>query len=66
MGTPENKITLGTALLYTNVGLPIVGAYFYFFKIFPLDIVIETIVIALVLLNVYFLVAFRVWGSKPQ
>jgi len=67
MGTPEKQTTtLGAALLFTNLGLPIVGAYFYFFKVFPLQIVIESFVIGFVVLNVYLLVAFKIWGSKPK
>jgi len=66
MKNEEKQATLGTALLYTNIGLPIVGAYFYFSKTFPLRIAIETIVIAFVVLNVYYLIAFKVWGSKSK
>jgi hypothetical protein len=66
METPEKQTTLGAALLFTNIGLPIVGAYFYFFKIFPLHIVIETMCIAFVVLNVYYLIAFKVWGSRSK
>jgi hypothetical protein len=60
------QTTLGTALLFTNVGLPIVGAYFYFFKIFPLHIVIESTVIEFVVLNVYLVIAFKIWGSQSK
>jgi len=66
MGTPEKQTTLGTALLFTNIGLPIVGACFCFFKIFPLPIVVETFVITFVVLNAYFLIAFKLWGSKSK
>lgn len=66
MKTPERQTTLGTALLFTNIGLPIAAAYFYFFKIFPLHIVVESISIAFVVLNVYYLIAFKIWGSKSK
>jgi hypothetical protein len=66
METPEKQTTLGTALLFTNIGLPIVGAFFYLFKIFPLHIVIESIGTAFVLLNVYLLIAFKIWGSNSK
>jgi hypothetical protein len=67
METPEKQTTtLGTALLFTNLGLPIAGAYFCFFKVFPLHIVIESFCIAFVLLNLYLLIAFKIWGSKPK
>jgi hypothetical protein len=66
MGTPEKQTSLGTALLFTNIGLPIAGACFYFLKIFPLNIVIESFGIAFVLLNVYLLAAFKIWGSKSK
>jgi len=38
----------------------------YFFKIFPLDIAIKTFVSVFVVLNVYYLIAFKIWGSKPK
>jgi len=66
MQTPEKQTTLGTALLYTNIGLPIMAACSYFFKIFPLDIAIKTFVSVFVVLNVYYLIAFKIWGSKPK
>ena len=66
MGKSEKQITLGTALLITNIGLPLLAAYSYFFKIFPLRIIIESCGIAFVFLNVYYLLAFKIWGSKPK
>ena len=66
MKTPEKQTTLGTALLFTNIGLPIAASYFYFFKIFPLHIVSETIGITFVVLNVYYLIGFEIWGSKSK
>jgi hypothetical protein len=66
MKAPEKQTTLGTALLYTNIGLPIVGAFFYFSKILPFRIAIETLGIAFVILNVYYLIAFKIWGSNSK
>jgi hypothetical protein len=66
MKPPEKQPTLGTALLYSNIGLPIAGAYFYFSKTFSARIAIEAIVITFVVLNVYYLIAFKVWGSKSK
>jgi hypothetical protein len=67
MGTlQKHTTTLGKALLFTNLGLPILGAYFYFFKVFPLNIVIEGFVIEFIILSVYLLIAFKIWGSKPK
>jgi hypothetical protein len=66
METPEKQTTLGTALLVTNIVLPIVGAYFYFFKTFTLHIVIESIGTAFVVLNAYLLIAFKIWGSNSK
>ncbi len=66
MGKSEKQMTLGTALLITNIGLPLVAAYFYFFRVFPLRIIIESCGTVFVLLNVYYLIAFKIWGSKPK
>jgi hypothetical protein len=66
METPEKQTTLGTALLFTNIGLPLAGAYFYFSKVFPLHIVIESFGIAFVVLNVYLLIAFKIWGAQSK
>jgi hypothetical protein len=66
MELPENQTTLGTALLYTNIGLPIVCACCYFCKIFPLNIAVETFVVTFVVLNAYYLVAFKIWGSNSK
>jgi len=66
MATPEKQTTLASALIITNIGLPIVAAYFYFFKLFPLRLVIETVGITFVVLNVYYMIAFKVWGSKSK
>ena len=65
-GHPPKQTTLGTALLITNVGLPIVAAYLYFFKRTPRLIVIETLVVTFVVLNLYYLIAFKIWGEKPK
>ena len=63
-GAPNRTITLGQALL-GNVVLPFVGAYLYF-KGTPLKIVLEAGSITFVVLNVYFLVAFKVWGQNSH
>ncbi|MGB6677324.1 MAG: hypothetical protein WBE44_11580 [Terriglobales bacterium] len=66
MEIPEKQTTLGSALLITNIGLPIVAANFYFFKIFPPRVVIESIGVAFVVLNVYYVIAFKAWGSRSK
>lgn len=66
METPEKQVTLGRALLVTNVCLPLAAAYLYFLKKMPLHIVIESTSITFVVLNVYYLIAFRIWGSKSK
>jgi len=64
-GIPKQS-TLGTALLVTNIGLPIIAAYLYFFKKMPRSIVIESLVVTFVVLNAYYLIAFKIWGEKPK
>ena len=60
------QTTLGTAFLITNLVLPIGGAYLYFVKGMPRLTVIEGLVVACVILNAYYLIAFKVWGEKPK
>jgi len=66
MPKSEKRTTLGAALLATNIGLPIMASYMYFFWKWPRGLVIETFVVTFVVLNVYYLIAFKVWGQKPK
>jgi hypothetical protein len=65
MGEPVEKTgTLGQALL-GNLVLPFAGAYLYY-KGTPLHTVLMSGGITFVVLNVYLLIAFKVWGGKQN
>jgi hypothetical protein len=59
----QRTVTLGQALLFSNVTLPLAGAYLYYKGTSP-RIVLVSCGIAFVVLNFYFLIAFKVWGQK--
>jgi hypothetical protein len=61
---PEKTATLGQALL-GNIVLPFAGAYLYY-KGTPLHIVLMSCGITFVVLNVYLLIAVKVWGGKQH
>ena len=61
----EKTVTLGQTLLFSNMALPLGGAYLYH-KGTSLHIVLASCGITFVILNVYFLFAFKVWGGKSD
>jgi hypothetical protein len=62
--SPEKTITLGKALL-SNLVLPFAAAYLYYTGT-SLRIVLTSCAVTFVVLNSYFLVAFKVWGQKSS
>jgi hypothetical protein len=62
MANTEKTVTLGRVLL-SNLVLPFVAAYLYW-RGTPLSIVIESCLITFAVINVWFLVAFWIWGKK--
>ena len=61
---PQKTITLGQALC-GNLVLPLVAAYLYYAGT-PLKIVLISSAITGVLLNIYFVLAFKIWGKNPN
>jgi hypothetical protein len=64
MVNSEKTITLGQALL-SNLALPFAAAYLYW-RGTSLGVVLGSCLVTFVVLNTWFLVAFRIWGVKKH
>ena len=62
--SPESTITFGKALL-SNLVIPFAAAYLYYTRT-SLRIVLTACAVTLVVLNAYFLIAFKIWGQKSS
>ncbi len=62
--SPEKTTTLGKALL-SNLVIPFAAAYLYHTGT-SLRIVLTSCAVTVVVLNSYFLIAFKIWGQKSS
>jgi hypothetical protein len=67
MEPPEKQAMLRRLRLATNIALmPILAVHFYFLRRPPFHVFIESIAVAFVVVNVYYLIALKIWGSKSK
>jgi len=46
--------------------MPILAVHFYFLRRPPFHVFIESVAVAFVVVNVYYLIALKIWGSKSK
>ena len=53
--------------LFTNTAfIPLVAVPFYFLRKPPLYAFVKSVAVAFVVLNVYYLIVFKIWGLKSK
>ncbi len=67
MKTSEKQTMLRKLRLFTNTALmPLVAVHFYFLRKPPLYVFVESVAVAFVVVNVYYLMVFKIWGLKSK
>ena len=67
MKTSEKQTMLRKLRLFTNTTLmPLVAVHFYFLRKPPLHVFVESVAVAFVVVNAYYLIVFKFWGLKPK
>ena len=67
MKTSEKQTMLCKLRLFTNTAfIPLVAVPFYFLRKPPLHVFVESIAVAFVVMNVYYLIVFKIWGLKSK
>jgi len=46
--------------------MPLVAVHFYFLRKPPLYVFVESVAVAFVVVNVYYLMVFKIWGLKSK
>jgi hypothetical protein len=46
--------------------MPLAAVHFYFLRKPPLHFFVESVAVAFVVVNVYYLIVFKVWGSDSK